>query len=349
MKFKGTTKKEAAKKSTSATKKEVKEEFNKSEKEEIKEIVVDTVDEVLKEHTEKTTATAAASESLAEDEQTTNNDKEDTKEVATSDSSANTEEKDATTDTKETSPLPGLEEKEKEEELGMKPEEKKEESEDALGSTSKDDKPEETASAEIPVSSEVAQIVPESQASSATPVVSVTGAPVLSSNETAMKQEQPQKNKKTSFVLLFIVFVICGFVIGVSILYLVSQNKLRVPGVTLLAKPTTTTQPAQATPTPKSVAIATYKVSVRNGSGVAGAAAKAKTTLTTAGFTVDNTGNADTSDHTDTVIQAKSTVDQAAIQKLTQTLAASYTVSSTIGTLDASSSEDIIVTIGTAK
>jgi hypothetical protein len=69
------------------------------------------------------------------------------------------------------------------------------------------------------------------------------------------------------------------------------------------ATPATTAPPASAAPSTPTVAPSAVKVQVLNGSGTPGLAAKAAASLTSAGYTVVGTGNADTSSYTQTQVR----------------------------------------------
>jgi len=168
------------------------------------------------------------------------------------------------------------------------------------------------------------------------------------SNVLSTPLSEPEKKKKSPFLLLFLIFVLCGIVIGASIWYLSMNKNVKLPQVPLISSPTPTSAVSVATPTPAKMDLSSYKVSVLNGSGVAGAAASAKVDLLSAGFKDITTGNAPKS-VAETTISAKSTVPQNVLEKLSQTLSASYTVSSDVVTLDASDPSDIVVTIGKTK
>jgi len=85
-----------------------------------------------------------------------------------------------------------------------------------------------------------------------------------------------------------------------------------------------------------------------NGSGISGEAGKAKTLLTTAGFSIGSTGNAATYDYTKTIIKAKSNVDPAFVSALSSSLNKTY-VTDTPQTLSDSSNDDVQVIIGSSK
>lgn len=169
--------------------------------------------------------------------------------------------------------------------------------------------------------------------------------------------------KKKNFVLYFIVVALISFVLGLGAMAAVTYFglvKLPLTGLPTNAQdlvnkvnpmqPTPTTAPTAAptvAPTEKPVDLKAYTVSVLNGSGIKGKAAEVKGTLTTAGFQVGTTGNADRSDYTTTQIAAKKTVDKAYLDKLTAELKKSFKVEpvSTIPS-DSSQTADVIVTLG---
>lgn len=109
------------------------------------------------------------------------------------------------------------------------------------------------------------------------------------------------------------------------------------------------TEAPMASSTPEAILdLSKFQVKVENGSGVAGTAGSAKDLLTKAGFEVTSTGNADNYDYTDTIIQAKSTVSQAFLDKLQTELEGLYSVAKP-ETLDDSSAVDVVVIIGSSK
>lgn len=128
------------------------------------------------------------------------------------------------------------------------------------------------------------------------------------------------------------------------------------PTETPTASPTATATPTStSTPTPKPTSNpvdsatgldrSTLGVSVQNGSGVTGAAAKAADFLKSLGYDIISTGNAATEDFTNVTIQVKSSKANF-LPLLKKDLSANYTVGSTSSDLDASSSADALVVIG---
>lgn len=129
-----------------------------------------------------------------------------------------------------------------------------------------------------------------------------------------------------------------------------SNLQVQIPAMLGGSNPTPTIAPTEApavveAPTEKPVDLSAFTVSVLNGSGVVGKASEVKTTLTTAGFKVSTTGNADKSDYTTTQISAKKSVDKAYIEKLEEELKKSFEVTAA-STAPETDTTDVTVTIG---
>lgn len=334
MKFKNTTKKETLKKSTGGTKDAAKDQLTK---EEIKELVEETVEEKLEQKEEKHSDISqerevpSAEESGVEVTEPSEEPKEEGE-----DHEEDEDKKDASIDQNVSEEMPT-----EEQQIKISP------ATPEVMSTN--DKTEETKDGDTQKPADATQ--PDAQSTVGTvPVVSVSTPSDTVTTSTATAEKDA--NKKSPLILLFIVFLICGFVVGISILFLLSKNNYKIPNIATLVpfgkQAPTPTVTAAATPTPEIVDVAKYKISVLNGSGVAGAAGQTKDDLTTAGFTVTNTGNA-TDDVTETTIAAKSSVDQATLSKLTETLSKKYTVSSQVTSLKDAENTDIVVTLGPTK
>lgn len=168
---------------------------------------------------------------------------------------------------------------------------------------------------------------------------------------------------KKRFGIYFVVVAFLSFILGlgamagvtyfgkINITLLKVPSGLHVPAF-LGAKPSPTVAIAvvpTVAPTEKPVDLHAYAISVLNGSGVAGKAAEVKTSLTTAGFKVSTTGNADKNDYTKTQITAKKTVDHAFVNKLQDELKKTFVVE--VSTSASSDQADVTVILGkdTAK
>lgn len=154
-------------------------------------------------------------------------------------------------------------------------------------------------------------------------------------------EELNQKKKgKLIPILLFIIMFLAA---AVGALYFLTS-----PYNTFMSKaePTPTPAPIVAEPTPEEIDLTAYSIQVLNGSGIAGEAANAQSSLQDAGFKVPEIGNAPDSNFEDTQIAAKSDVSKEFLKKLQESLEANYGVSSEILELDDSDTSDVVVTLG---
>jgi hypothetical protein len=185
------------------------------------------------------------------------------------------------------------------------------------------------------------------------------------SQETGVNNEQPEPkkeqapepsydDKKMNLKLIVVITVlsalVAAFVSGGVYVYLSGVQSMKTEPeekkeISLAPEASPTPEPS-ATPEPVAVDISKLAIQVLNGSGAIGVASEAKETLTKAGFSVSETGNAGRYDYKNTTIQAKVTVDAQAVEKLKKALeAADYTVE--VGSaLPSTSKFDLSVIIG---
>ncbi len=180
-----------------------------------------------------------------------------------------------------------------------------------------------------------------------------------------------ENGKKKHFLLYFLVVAFFSFLLGLGAMAAVTYGFVNIPFLkdpslssnlkTVMksnpipnplakASPTPTPEPKPkptTVPTEKPLDLKAYTISVLNGSGIVGKAAEVKTSLTTAGFTVSTTGNADRNDYTTTQVAVKKSVDKAYITKLEEELKKTFKVEavSTIPS-DASQQSDVTITLG---
>lgn len=95
----------------------------------------------------------------------------------------------------------------------------------------------------------------------------------------------------------------------------------------------------------KAVDLTKYEIEIQNGSGISGEASRQQENLESEGFTVSSIGNADNSDYTETIIQAKETVEAAFLDKLKSVLEESFVVGET-EELPQDADSDVIVILG---
>jgi hypothetical protein len=155
--------------------------------------------------------------------------------------------------------------------------------------------------------------------------------------------DRPQKNFMWPILFIFIVAIV--LLAGVFAYKQGIFKDIKMPKVNVVSvSPTPTVIPE---PT-KTVDLTKFEIEVLNGSEVSGLASKQKAALEAAGFTVSSVGNADSSDHADTIIKAKTEVDSGFIAKLKSTLGETFTVGDT-QSLPEDSSVPVIVILGTKK
>lgn len=160
------------------------------------------------------------------------------------------------------------------------------------------------------------------------------------------EEDQPVSSapaqKNFMWPILFVVFLALAFLIGIF-LYKQGMNKgTQVNVVTLTPTPTAIPQPTKA------VDLTQYEIQVLNGSEVDGEAGRQRDSLEGEGFIVSSVGNADNSDYTETIIQAKADVDSAFLSKLKSVLGDTFTVGET-ETLPDDASSPVVVIAGTKK
>lgn len=166
-----------------------------------------------------------------------------------------------------------------------------------------------------------------------------------------------EKEVRSGMLGYFFLIAIIAFLIGIGSMaaanfYLLnSKPSFNLPFMNAAATPTPTVEPTRA-PTPTAAAVDKSKVtiSVLNGSGITGAAAKLETSLDTEGYNVVDRGNADNSDYTETVIRAKDTVNDSYLDALSEFLSETYSVASEIETASGSADDaDVTIIIGSKE
>ncbi len=181
----------------------------------------------------------------------------------------------------------------------------------------------------------------------------------LSNFNSSPRQASSPKRKAFIYVILFILIIGAAIFAGN---YFLSQKATPIPTPTPTPTPTIEATPTptpelsatpsgKVTPTPSGKVTPTtttksLEIEVLNGSGVSGQAGKVATLLKNAGYTVTSTGNAETFDYTQTVIQIKKSKNQFASQ-LKADLSADYSVDPKIQTLAETADSDAIVIVGT--
>lgn len=156
--------------------------------------------------------------------------------------------------------------------------------------------------------------------------------------------KQAKKGKSKSFLIivicLCIIFLLAGFVGGYFYGKGFDFNLGTAPAPTPVAEAPT------PTPTVEEVDLSAYSIQLLNGSGVAGVAGDEQTALEADGFKVENVGNAETQDFSETSISFKSDVSEAFLDKLKESLAARYVIAGEAGELDSDNTYDVVITLG---
>ena len=166
-------------------------------------------------------------------------------------------------------------------------------------------------------------------------------------NEEINMQDKPRKkNYMWPILLIFIIAIL--LLAGV---FAYKKGFLGIEKINIISSsptPTPTVAPS-STPTPSvAVDLSEYEIEILNGSEVDGEASRQKDNLEGEGFTISSIGNADDSDYTDTIIEAKKDVDKNFIAKLKDALSNTFTVGE-VQALSEDSSASVIVTLGTKK
>lgn len=155
-------------------------------------------------------------------------------------------------------------------------------------------------------------------------------------------------SKKSSGLLYFTILFVLSLVVGGLFFYVYGTKQHLFNTAKISVSPTPVSNAITLTPAPAELSraeLGKYNIKVLNGTDTAGLASKLKDSLTTAGFNVSGTGNADNSNYTKTVIEAKSAVEKPFLQALQTTLNKNY-VLDTIKSLADSEATDLIIIIG---
>ncbi|HBB76305.1 MAG: hypothetical protein A2186_02480 [Candidatus Levybacteria bacterium RIFOXYA1_FULL_41_10] len=150
---------------------------------------------------------------------------------------------------------------------------------------------------------------------------------------------------------LLLVLLIAG---GGLLFYFKGIENVNLP-INSQAPTTVTPVPTQAiSPTPTATASAKldkeeFGIEVLNGSGKGGQAAVVQKILEDGGFKVDSIGNAEDSDHKDTLISARKSVSKEFLTELRKELGKVYVLSKETGELKDSSNSDIEIIVGSER
>ncbi len=168
-------------------------------------------------------------------------------------------------------------------------------------------------------------------------------------SDTYIVETEVRKSILGYFMLVAVIAFVVGLIsMAAFTVYFPKSNVLS--GMLSTTSPTTTPTPKLTntpTPAPKAADLSKYSIKILNGSGVTGVASKLKESLTGEGFKVIDTGNADTSDFTDTKIEMKKDVDASYLTKLKAELEKDYSLAPVSEmSSDSTTEADVIITIG---
>ena len=168
------------------------------------------------------------------------------------------------------------------------------------------------------------------------------------SKEMAEVEDNEAPSVKKVILTAFLILLIASFL---SIFgYMVYRNffapKSEKTDATSEVSPTETIEPTiTQQPTPEVLDLTTYKINIKNGSGVAGEAQNVVAILESEGFTQFDTGNADSYNYGDTQVITKTDFPGLLIEQIVGALSDDYNVSSPSSTLSGSD-YDVEITVG---
>jgi hypothetical protein len=156
---------------------------------------------------------------------------------------------------------------------------------------------------------------------------------------------QHRKSSMRPMITWAIIVVVASLVVGGAIM-VASGRAPSLPSIMATPTPTPTSTPTP-TPTPdvSSLDRSTLSVQVLNGSGTSGVAGKMKALLEEKGYSVDNTGNADTYDYESTEVLVKAE-HEAFLSLLEEDLQEDYVVGSSVATLEDDVPYDVRIIVG---
>ncbi len=146
-------------------------------------------------------------------------------------------------------------------------------------------------------------------------------------------------------------FSIFGALCGGLFLFQIGQNpkpQQKTTDAVVNNIPTITFAPIATPVPPKEIDLSQYKITILNGSGKKGEAAKAKDLLEKDKFHVVSIGNADNPNFKETIIKAKKEIPVVFLEQLEKTLSSLYLVKDSVEDLGAGN-PDVSIIIGGEK
>lgn len=168
--------------------------------------------------------------------------------------------------------------------------------------------------------------------------------PLTDFKEKMNEEEKPVSNavprKNFMWPILFIFIIALAMLGGVFIYKQGVKTQEEINVVTLTPTPTIAPKPTNA-----EVDLSKYEIEILNGSEVMGEAGRQQSNLEAEGFTISTVGNADESNYTETIIQAKKEVDKDFLDKLKSVLEKSFVVGE-VEELPQDADSGVIIIIG---
>jgi len=168
--------------------------------------------------------------------------------------------------------------------------------------------------------------------------------------DTSKEVEKSGKPFVKVLLIVIVLIAIGGAVAGGIYYYKNSVNPTVIEKITLETEDKDQNmEEGELTPTPEEVDYSEVKVSILNGSGVAGEAGNVASLIEELGTAEPNTGNADSYDYTTTTISLKESVPSSLYESIRDSISEEYIVEMSDTPLEEDSSYDIIIIVGTKK
>ncbi len=201
-------------------------------------------------------------------------------------------------------------------------------------------------SKEEPIQKEPAVVTEDVESSQETKHEDVKEAESVSEVDMSQVSVVESGSLMAKVILPAIVGAIAGAITATAVLFVFN---LKTPVMNNAAPQVSSQVPTfsvpTATPTPETVDLTLFDITVHNGSGIGGTAGKVEKFLKDKGFSVLEIGNADASTYKKTVIKAKEKVAKAFLNKLKDTLSKDYVLDE-MATLEDKFDTDLLIIVG---
>lgn len=217
--------------------------------------------------------------------------------------------------------------------------------------------PPQVKTTEVALEKKVPETLPESQ--DQTPTESSTPkeeTPTETETEENIPVAEVKVEEGNSSLVRSVILVVIGVFVGAAtataiiIFYnkmIEPKQKITVPSPTVAVSPAQSEEKGASDSGKITDDLALYDIKVLNGSGKGGEAGRTEKLLKAKGYSVLEIGNADKSDYTKTIIQAKKKVPQAFLDNLKKVLAEQFEIDEA-QTLEDKEETEIIVIVGSS-